>query len=265
MINSKLIIFVFLVSLFNSGCSGVIKSHNPEASLKSNTAQIYSKREYRLTDNAGDFLVKRETGLDKNNKKNLIVKREVLSPADSKTLEKEVMVSTRGVLGKKVPVLRPLKAVYSVWFDGAEYRSELTLNEKLKGMDVELKSPEAKWNGRQTISFPKGSGVFCFFGQLVECIRETGFFEKSIKHKMGQMKLHIVWDGYPYIQQQYLSLPTELFSEAIVTLEQDSNKEGEYKYSVEFNDQMIFLFIDGKSMLARKFWIAQGLSMIPKS
>ena len=64
-------------------------------------------------------------------------------------------------------------------------------------------SPDKKWNGVKQVKFPvKGIGLYCFFSQLIECAKYTGFLSKALDANAGQMNFYLLWDGFPYINNQ---------------------------------------------------------------
>ena len=237
-----------------SGSSGLFTS-TPEGS---NTTKVSKK--FQLTDRAGKFLIEREKGFNKK-KNHFIVKKSVKSFDSGKELEKLIVISKLGSLSGKFSILRPEVSEYSVWFDGKRYLSRMRVNTKTKSMDVTLKSPEKQWQGKRTIPFPKGKGVYCYFSQMTECARATGFIDKAIKNDGGSMKVIVIWEGYPYFQEQYLNVPNRVFS--LGSFDYDGrNANGERRFTLKTNSQVIYYFIDSQNELEKKFWVAQGLSMV---
>ncbi|MBI2521260.1 MAG: hypothetical protein HYV97_12610 [Bdellovibrio sp.] len=220
---------------------------------------------FHMTDLSGQFILERESG--GNAKKNIhIVKRRIYLPGQSeKELEKSIAIADVGVLegvdGTKTPILKPKISQYTVWFDSKKYFTEMKLESASKSLSVSMSSPEAKWNGKVKVPFPKGTGVFCFFSQVVECIARTRFFELSTNKNAGQLNFHIIWDGYPYFQEQYTNIPSEVFSRAQVTYE-GRNDNGERKYSILFGEESIFFNVDEYENLSKIFWISQGLTIV---
>ncbi|HAZ12796.1 MAG: hypothetical protein A2X86_04180 [Bdellovibrionales bacterium GWA2_49_15] len=218
-----------------------------------------------MTDLSGEFILERESG--GGPKKNThIVKRRVYQPGKAeKELEKSIAIADVGVLvdgdGEKTPVLKPKISQYTVWFESKKYFTEMKLDNASKSLLVNMSSPEAKWNGNVKVPFPKGTGVFCFFSQVIECIARTRFFELSANKNTGQLNIHIIWDGYPYFQEQYSNVPSEVFSRAQVVYE-GRNEESERKYSIVFGGESIFFNIDEYENLSKIFWISQGLTIV---
>ncbi|MBT3584238.1 MAG: hypothetical protein HN509_04995 [Halobacteriovoraceae bacterium] len=219
------------------------------------------RTKYDLTDNAGKFKVEREVFYQKKNN-DFIIKRKVFSKSKKSTniLEKSITISKLGKV-KKLPLLRPSVSQYSVWFDGKKYFSEMKVDVKKKAIVLRMKSPEKQWNGQKTIKFPKGNGVFCFYSQVAECASVTGFVKKAVEKGAGKMRFYILWDGYPYFQEQYLNLPTEIFTPAIFQYD-GKNRKQEIRFTLKAGGQSIFYFLKKNGSFSKKFWVSQGFSMV---
>jgi hypothetical protein len=255
---------VLICILFSLSSCAYFKKMSGNSNLFSGTPEGSNNskivKQFQLTDKAGKFQVDREKGFNKK-KNHFIVKKSVKDFDSGKELEKLIVISKLGSLSGKYSILRPEVSEYSVWFDGKRYLSRMRINTKTRSMDVTLKSPERQWQGKRTIPFPKGKGVFCYFSQITECARATGFIDKAIKNDGGSMKVVIIWEGYPYFQEQYLNVPNRVFS--LGTFEYDGrNANGERRFTLKTSSQSIFYFIDNNHELEKKFWVAQGLSMV---
>jgi len=243
--------------LILSSCSGVQKEKKPSSSLYKT-----KKIRYDLTDKAGQFVIYREYGYRK--KGNYLYTKNIVLPGSeekNKILEKSISLSTPGVLGKKHKVLRPSRSQYTVWFDGQKYFSEMKVDLAARLLEVTMKSPEKQWQGVKTVSFPKGTGVYCFFTQLIECIKYTGFVDESVKKGGGEMNFHIIWDGYPYFQEQYLNIASNVFSPAKFKFD-GLNRYGEKRFTLSFSGQSMFFFFNKSGELMKRFWVSQGLSQL---
>lgn len=256
---------LLLVSLmFISSCAYFksIGVSNPfsfsSSSASGNTDKVVKK--FQLTDKAGKFLIEREKGFNRG-KNQFIVKKSVKVPGETKELEKLIVISKLGNLKKSLTILKPEISEYSVWFEGKKYVSRMQVNEETKSMDVKLFSPEKQWQGKRTFPFPKTMGVFCYFSQITECARATGFIDKAIKRDSGSMKVVVIWEGYPYFQEQYLNIPNEVFTEGVFEYD-GRNANGERRFTLNVGSQSIFYFLDSKKELMKKFWVSQGLSMV---
>jgi hypothetical protein len=214
-----------------------------------------------LQDKSGKFSVVKESGLAKN-KKSYVTKYRVYSieGAGKKNLEQSIVFSVPGLLGNKVRVMRPERSQFKVWFDKQLYQTETIVDTKKKALIVKMDSPEKQWKGEKTFIFPGGNGIFCYFTQLFECVKYTGFIEKAIKAGKGKADFHVLWDGYPYFQEQYLNIENSPFASA--EMEYDGKTEnGEHRFSVSVSGNAIFyLYSEGKEYV-KMFWPAQGLSL----
>lgn len=243
---------VFLVLTFTS-CS----------STKSSSSSLPSyKKKYLLSDKSGKFTVVLESGRSSSSK-DYLSRREVYNhnDEDGKVLEKSIVLSTPGYLGKKLPILRPRASQYTVWFDKKQYTTMTKVDLKKKALVVSMKSPESQWNGSKTITFPRGNGVFCYFSQIIECAGQTGYIAKAVEKKAGKMSFHIIWEGYPYVMEQYLNLPRQLFSRASLSYD-GTTKNKEKRFTLKVGGQSIFYFLNDNLKLVKKFWVSQGLTMV---
>ncbi len=253
----KIVILLFIALSFFNGCSSLTKNS------KENPLPLELKRDlFSFEDETGKFV------LDQSRryitaKNEFIVKRQLFAQEDNdkKILEKSISISNYGVF-KGVKILRPYLSQYHVWFDGKKYSTELKINKEKKSLDIKLRSPEKKWNGNKSIPFPSGTGAFCFFSQVPECALVTGFIDKAIENNSGEFNFHLIWDGYPYLMDQYVNLPVSVFAPARMVYG-GAIKEGElYRFSVEVGGQVIFYVFDKNHNLSKMLWVSQGLSII---
>jgi len=218
-----------------------------------------SKDKFILTDKAGKFSLVRESGFG-SNKRTLVVKQEIFQDINEKNiLEQNLIISVPGFIRGKIRTLRPKKSLYNVWFEGKKYSTEMDINLKNKSLSISMKSPEKQWNGQREIPFPENTGPFCFFGQFVECLRTIGFLDKLENGR--KKKIYIIWESYPYIQEQYLNLPNEVFSSAEVIYD-GKNEQGENRITLEVGGQVIFYLLGKNGELNKIFWVVQGLSIV---
>ena len=249
--------YLFFASFFLS-CSFFSQK---ESKVPRKTATPSYKKAYELIEKGGRFSVFREVGKSKK-EKDYVVKKRIYSPNEKKVVEQSIAIATPGRL-KNINIVRPRIAQYTAWFDKKRYFSELRLDAKNKSMVLKMDSPESKWKGSRTIPFPRGTGIFCFFSMLVECVAATGFIEEAMEKGNGKMNFHLIWDGYPYVQEQYQYLPDEIFSSAEFVFEGE-NESGEKKFSLSVGGQTIFYLIKPGGFLTKVFWISQGMSMVEK-
>ncbi len=247
---------ILLISLFLFSCS-----HNylvkPASTLK-----IESERaSFDYNDVSGKYVLERE--VKRNSKK--VITYSKLSSYDfkkNKLVEKSVTISSIGTLtiGKrKKPILRPYASQYSVWFDGKEFLTQLKINPKKKSLDVYLKSPEKKWNGKRSIRFPKGE-VFCFFSQLPECIKGTEFFYESIQKQEGSLKLYVIWDSFPYYEELYGNIKATLFTESEFVY--DGKNEEDHRFKLMVKGQVLFYQFRSDLKFDKLLWVSQGMRVI---
>ena len=219
------------------------------------------KKSYSLTDKSGSFKVKREVGHYAKSK-SYVTKYQVLSKQDSKkVLEQSTVLSTPGVLGKKITILRPYKSQYNVWFDKKKYSNFMVLDTKRRGLTVKMNSPEPQWQGTKFFKFPSGTGLYCFYTQVIECAQFTGFLKKAIKTRAGSMNFHVIWDGYPFVQEQFLNLANSPFESAILKYD-GTNENNEKRFSLSVGANSIIYFVNDDLELVKVFWVSQGLSMV---
>ncbi|MFZ8934568.1 MAG: hypothetical protein ACO20H_02965 [Bacteriovoracaceae bacterium] len=251
----------YLIIVLFSSCAYFKQVSHPEKKVvRSKSKAIH---EYTLKDKAGTFSLKREVGISKNDK-DFVVKKIILSQEDKTLpLEKTITISKPGSLKGKINILRPQVSQYSVWFEKKKYFSEMKIMPKEKKLLIKLKSPFKKWNGNKEVLFPKGSGLYCFFSQVVECAKFNNFISESTKRGLGEMNFHIIWEGYPYFHAQYDNLPSKVFSDARMSYE-GKNAQGYRKYSLSFDNQTLFYLLDKQSNIIGQYWVSQGYSLEKK-
>lgn len=249
---------LLIASLFAlSSCGGMAKKTALEG-LPS------TEETFNYTDKNGQYSIRVSSGLDKTNK-NFSTKRimEIPGRQKDKILEQSVAISTLGSVKNNI-ILRPKISQYNVWFDGKKYVSELKINVAKKAIDVKMTSPESQWNGTKQVKFPTSKTVPCFFSQVIECAKVSGFVSKSSKKEAGTMKLLIIWEGYPYLNETFSDFPSDLFSEA--ELEYDGKtRESERRFNLRVAGQSIFYVLNDKDVMTKMFWVSQGISMVNKS
>ncbi len=243
--------FLFLLLILTS-CSSLLTSGSPKE----------VKKHYSFTDGSGKFFLSREHKLLKTK---LITLTKISSNQGSalKPLEKSIMVSQLGTVkenNNRVLVMRPYASEFTVWLEGKRYDSKLRLDIKSRSMQVELKSPEEKWNGRSSIPVPKGK-QFCFFSQIPDCLYHNLLLTKAKERKGEIMPFYVVWEGYPYIQEQFSGVGTKLFAPATVKF--DGEVKSLLRFLVEVDGQNIVYHFSKSFDLVRMFWIAQGISVVP--
>ena len=253
----SVIILISWMSL--SSCAFFRQTMRKEKMLSSSV----KTNNFVLTDKSGKFNFIREAGFIKG-KNEFVVKRKVIASDDpSKLLEKSIVISNPGKYNG-VNLLRPKISQYSVWFDKKKYFTEMKISPKEKSLYVKTISPEKQWNGEAQIKFPKMTGVYCFFSQVLDCASFTGFIDEATKRQAGSMRMLIIWEGYPYFQEQYLNIPNEVFTEAVFEYD-GKNRNNERRFTLKVAGQQIFYFIHKDNSFKKMFWIVQGLSIVPNN
>jgi hypothetical protein len=225
---------------------------------------VRAEERFSYTDKNGQFMVKLSSGFNK--KENTFFSKRILEIPGKSTdniLEQSVALSDIGSIKTKENILRPKLSQYNVWFEGKKYFTELKINPEKKAIDVKMVSPENQWNGTKQIKLPNTKALYCFFSQVVECAKTTGFLEKVIQKKKGVMNFYVIWEGYPYLSETYSDFPNEVLSKA--QLEYDGKtKEGEHRLSLRIGGQSIFYVIDQNEQMKKMFWVSQGISMVSR-
>ncbi len=255
LLNNVLICILLVIS---ASCAYIIKASDSSKVL------IYQKNRFNLTDKSGSYWLLREAGF-KAEKKEFVVKQKIIIEGkdEQSPLEKSVSISKLGTLEKGLSILRPVVSQFTVWFDGKKYFNEMRVSDDQKSIMLKLQSPEHKWNGTKQIDISNKSKVICFYSQVIECASITGFLKKSLKRRMGKMHFDLLWDGFPYFQQQYVGVNENLIEKAVLQYD-GVLKRGETRFSLEVSGQVIFFIVDDKGSLIKKFWVSQGLSMIKR-
>lgn len=219
---------------------------------------------YDQQENSGNYVLKKEKGFNKSG--SFVVRREITDSGEgsAKALEKSISFSRSGVLKNGLKLLRPEKSQYIVWFDKQKYSVISEVLPKEKSIVFKMQSPERDWNGERKFKFPKSNGVFCYYFQLIECLAMTGYFNQLQKKRNLSAEINIIWEGYPYIREQYSGIPDEVFTSAV--FEYDGKTEvGDYKFSLRFNNQIILYQIRKNFKYERVFWISEGMTTTVRS
>lgn len=235
--------------LFFSSCSiSTLRPSNPQ---KTNFVNHYV-----FKDPSGEYILKREVLKSKSNIK---VRQTLYLPTDlNTTLEKSVTIAEYGTIGKsekKELAIRPVASQFSIWFEKKKYFSQLKTNKAKKSIEVYLDSPEKNWQGTSSESFVKGT-KFCWFGQLPECLQRIINNSKKSKFTSGFV---IVWDGFPYYNEQYQNLSGKLFSPASIKF--DGKYENLYRFAIEVEGQILFYHYDSDMNFQKMIWVSQGITV----
>ncbi|HXH74361.1 MAG TPA: hypothetical protein VNJ08_05320 [Bacteriovoracaceae bacterium] len=215
---------------------------------------------YAFVDASGKYSFDRENKIV--NKR--LVSRVTLTDVKSRKLvEKSITVSQIGTIKNKksrIVTVRPMASEFTVWLEGKKYSSVMRLDTKNKSMTVQVESPDAKVNGTSQVAFPKGS-YFCFYSQIPDCLYHNQFLQRSIKKPNEELNFYVVWDAYPFIQEQYNGIGHKLFERAQLKFEGEVKKN--LRYMVELEGQAIHYNFSEAFDLVNMSWIAQGITVVP--
>lgn len=244
-------LFIFLLFL---SCSPKIFDSTKKTKINSNKVSYFL-----FKDVSGQYIVKREVI---QNQKQLVLRQTLFPPgAEKSPLEKSVTVTKFGAVknkGKKYLASRPFASQYSIWFEKKEFFTQMKLNVQKKGLDVYLKSPEAKWQGKSFEKLPKGL-KYCWFSQIPDCIKRI---IKLDKKSMKPSSFYIVWDGFPYYSEQLQRLSGRPYTLANVYFDGEFDKT--YRFGVNVENQIIFYHFNFDLEFERMFWVAQAITMVKK-
>lgn len=216
---------------------------------------------YSYTDVSGSFRYVREVKIIK---KKLVTRTQILVPSAGadRVVEKSVTVSQIGSIkedhGRSL-IIRPLASEFSVWLEGKKFSSRMQLDTRRKAMRVSLESPEPQWKGTTEVSFPRGK-KFCFFTQIPECLYHNQLLSQALERKSQTFDFYIVWDNYPYLQEQLTNVGKNLFSHA--TLKYDGEPKGRIRYIIDVEQQVILYQFTKSFELAGFSWISQGINLV---
>lgn len=248
---------ILVLILLVSSCSHLTNKKPQDVLSKDGNTFLY-------TDKNGKFKTIITYGQSAKDKSFFVKKiLEIPNREKDNVLEQSIVFSEAGSV-KGANILRPKMSQYNVWFDGKKYFSEIKVNPKSKSLEVKMVSPESQWNGIKQFKFPSTKAISCFFSQLVECVKISGFLEKMKKNPKAKMSLYVIWEGYPYLNETYSDFPSELFSKA--TIEADgTTKNNEKKFNLNVAGQSIFYSLDENNVFKKMFWVSQGISMVEKN
>lgn len=222
-----------------------------------------SAKTYAYKDVSGEYECTREI---KKSKAKLATRTSLISAAGrgNKLVEKTFVLSEIGsvrINRGRATAIRPMLSQHTTWLEGKRYFSQMKLNPASKKLDVLMQSPEGKWNGKQSLSLPKGR-IFCFYSQLPECLLISGLLDQVSREKKTP-NFYVVWDSYPYHQEHFNGLGQSAFAYARLVLEKRGKSS--MHYNVELSDQVLSLHFTDKGNFVRQFWTSQGISLIPPS
>lgn len=231
-------------------------------SSKSSRIENHIKKQLLFIDESGQYDLIYDSGKTKKNQ--FFVRKTLKSKVgDGSVLEKITSLATFGKLGEKLNILRPVRSIYEVWFDKKRYLSDLQLNVKKKSVDVWVLKPGEKAKLEQRMLLQGKNRLYCFYSQLIDCIRVTGFLDEVVSKGLGEAKVSVIWDGYPFFQEQYPGAPKEVVTDGIVVYEGPEENSNETKIVFNYDGDGIIYFLDENLQYKRQYWISHGLSIHP--
>lgn len=263
---SSAILGMIFISCAGSSLHSEQKNSSSKHKKENETSERQSgERLYTFTDASGTYRMKRDVQLIKSTN-SFITKYQVISD-DGKVLEQSVTIGEPGFVkmpdGKELKILRPKTSQYIVWLEKRKYTTKQSINLKTKSMDLVMTGREASGAQKKSVRFPKGNGVYCFFTQLAECVARTGFPHEAKENKAGSMNFYLIWDSYPYVQEQFSNIEDSLFTKVSFEYEQEYSN-GDVAFNLKTKNHVIIYHLDNHMRFKKLFWVSQGLSIIPE-
>ncbi|MBF0315313.1 MAG: hypothetical protein HQK52_17970 [Oligoflexia bacterium] len=270
---------LYLLSFFVTSCGmlSLFKRDNSNGSGKGGSVDIKQEKiTYQYHDGSGDYRLIKESGKVKS--KNLYyVKSRILSEESGESeealLEKSLTIASKSKLNRRqkqklaskggaqesVSILRPLVSQYTVWLEGKKYFSQFKVDAQKQIMEIFSITPENKKGQKQTLHLPKGNGIYCFFSQVPECIKVTGFLNMAKEKRAGNMSFYLIWDGYPHYQHLYENFNEDAYSMASFNYDGIAD-DGTIRYELKTErEQSIFFHFNKDNDLIKKLWVARGV------
>ncbi len=241
---------LLVLSFFLLSCAMVTQDGPPKE----------GKTTYSFADVSGNYSLEREVKLKD---KKIITRSRLVGSDSQKTLEKSITVSQLGTIkvgSSKVLIVRPFASEFTIWLEAKKYFSRMQLNPESRSIRVEMESPEPKWNGAAEVAFPKGK-YFCFYSQIPECLYHAQLLSTLVKQPKKSESFYVIWDSYPYLQEQFTGLGKDLFSRAKVKFDGEMNKN--LRFMVEIEGQTILYHFSKSFDFLKMAWIAQGITIVP--
>ncbi len=241
-----IILFIFILS----SCS--LNRVNHSTSLEAREVT------YKQLEVSGEYITESISGFGKN--KEFIKKQKIVSSQNrSKVFEKNIVISKRKAINSQVTFLVPYKYEATYYLNNDIYTVTGELDLKKKEIVYNLNSPEYKWLGQKSYQIQDNVKAICFYATIIECGIVSGFISKAIERKNGDMNFHVLWESYPYFQEQYLNMPKEILSQAVLSYDQ-LDKKGNYRFLLSVGGQSIVYILNKKLDIIGHYWTAQGLS-----
>ena len=273
-------IIFLLISMILYSCS-----HRPVgvADQNSNTqnqyqndnsgGKVYQKGSYALEDASGTFWF--EKVLKTKGNKVISLNRITDGSNSGKVLEQSIAVMEVGLrpnqntskknqeqeLNHRIQV-RPSLGQFHIYFDNKKYFSQIKINAKKNLVEVDTTGPSASDNKQEKINLP-ANPVICFFSQVVECLRIANIVKKARLTPNQEFSFTLLWDSYPFHQNQYPSLDSNLFVNA--KFKYETKVKNYFRYQLKFNNDEIIYHLTPNDKLQDLFWVSQGLSITGQS
>lgn len=255
--------WIFFNALLCLQCSLLPTPKHSKASIKATISPHTEKYSYK--DSFGEYFLTKHVRFKKTKLgPTLAIKNNLYDESTQKKVVVEQMHSYAHPGKLKVqntyaPMLRPYASFTKMWLEKQEYATQMVFNLKKKSLDIYNQDPSGRKN--YSLRVPAdGTGVFCFYSQLMECLQYSGFFTMAMTHKDGKLDFHLIWDGFPYFQKRLGQSSTSPFSKAQFYFDGIDEQTHLYKYVLDVDGQAIFYQIDDKGMLQKQFWVSQGMT-----
>lgn len=253
------------LSILFLSCSYLPSPNSPKVSPITKGIIQTSSDKYSYTDFSGSFTLVKKIDIKQTKLgKQLIVKNKLFEESQNIPIEKITSFSQLGKLtikNKKVPVLRPYASFAKLWVEKKENNVQMVFDYKKRKLKVSMQQENNKTIETKEFNvLANGNGMYCFYSQLIECIRYTGFFQVSQKLKDGEVDLYIIWDAYPFFQRRVGNNNLTPFSKAQFSYDGMSEDSNLHKYVLEVENQNIFYQLDSDGVVQKQHWISQGMS-----
>lgn len=220
------------------------------------------KKTFSYTDVSGSYRLIREV---KHLDKKVVVRNQLInsSAGNAKVVEKSITVTELGSVkekGKRLLAARPGASEFMVWLEGKRYQVNMKLVPEKKSLRISMESPETKWQGTKDYPVPKGR-LFCFYSQLPECLFYAQLLETAHADEKEEFGFYVVWDNFPFVQEQLTGVGADLFSPATVKFDGEIKKR--FRYIIEVDGQVILYHFTSSYELEKISWISQGITVVP--
>ena len=236
----------------------VILTFHSCATKQKGTVKLKSQEfTYSYKDTTGTFLLKKEVLL-KGRK--IVTRSQLFDPQNPvRPLEKTTSISNVGTIkqgAKRLKIARPEVSQHFIWLEGKKRFSQLRLDTTKKKIESVIDSEDLQGGKVSHLDIPKGV-KFCFFSQLIECLKAVGFFHRP-KSKQ-QYDFYLIWDNYPFHKEQFEQVSDGAFEYATIRFE--NKKDTSYHYLLEIGRNILIFHLDQESNVDKMFWIAQGIEV----